>query len=213
MKKVLLLHGGWDGHQPKEITELFDGELRVKGFETQLESSLDILADVEKLYEFSLIFPCWTMGQISDEQLQGLDAAVRSGVGLGGVHGGMGDAFHGCLSYEWMTGGHFVGHPYVGEYRVDITDDTHPIMAEMPESFLYNSEQYYMMIDPGIKVLAETDYVCENSTVKMPVVWVKSWGKGRVFYNALGHELREFNDYPAVRIMTVRGLLWAAGEL
>lgn len=213
MKKVLLLQGGWEGHQPKEVAELFEGELREKGFETQLESSLDILSDEVKLKEFSLIFPCWTMGEISNDQLQGLDAAVRSGVGLGGVHGGMGDAFHGCLTYEWMAGGHFVGHPYVGEYQVDVLDGEHPIMAGMSKTFSYNSEQYYMMTDPGIKVLAETDYVYENSTVKMPVVWIKSWGKGRVFYNALGHELREFNDYPAVREMTVRGLLWAAREL
>ncbi|MEO6909190.1 MAG: ThuA domain-containing protein [Abditibacteriaceae bacterium] len=213
MKKVLLLQGGWEGHQPKEVAELFAGEMQQQGFETQTESSLDILADVEKLKEFSLIFPCWTMGEISNEQQQGLDAAVRSGIGFGGVHGGMGDAFRGCLDYEWMTGGHFVGHPHVGDYQVDVLDLEHPIMTGMPKSFSYNSEQYYMMIDPGIEVLAETDYIYENRTVKMPVVWIKHWGSGRVFYNALGHELREFSDYPAVREMTVRGLLWAAREL
>lgn len=213
MKKVLFIYGGWEGHQPKEVVELFAGEMQKQGFETQIETSLNILEDAEKLKEFSLIFPCWTMGEISKEQMQGLDAAVRSGVGLGGVHGGMGDSFHGCLAYEWMVGGHFVGHPYVGEYQVDVTNREHPIMDGMPESFSYNSEQYYMMVDPGIEVLAQTDYIHENRTVKMPVVWTKSWGKGRVFYNSLGHAVQEFADYPAVREMTVRGLLWAAGEL
>jgi type 1 glutamine amidotransferase len=210
MKKVLFIYGGWEGHQPKEVSRLFASEMQQQGLETQIESSLDILADAEKLKKFSLIFPCWTMGEISNEQLQGLNAAVRSGVGLGGVHGGMGDAFHGCLTYEWMTGGHFVGHPYVGEYSVDVIDQKHPIMTGMPASFLYNSEQYYMMIDPGIKVLAEADYLYEDSIVKMPVVWTKQWGKGRIFYNALGHQLQEFIDYPRMRQMTTRGLLWAA---
>ena len=44
----------------------------------------------------------------------------------------------------------------------------------------------------------------------MPVVWVKTWGRGRVFYSALGHLPREFVDYPAVREFTVAGMLWAA---
>jgi scyllo-inositol 2-dehydrogenase (NADP+) len=44
--------------------------------------------------------------------------AVHSGVGLGGMHGGMGDGFRGHLDYEWMTAGHFVGHPCVGDYTV-----------------------------------------------------------------------------------------------
>jgi hypothetical protein len=50
------------------------------------------------------------MGQLSREQSAGLQQAVRAGTGLAGIHGGMGDAFRGNLEYEWMVGGHFVGH-------------------------------------------------------------------------------------------------------
>jgi len=80
----------------------------------------------------------------------------------------------------------------------------------MPKSFKYNSEKYYMGIDPAINLLAYTPYEFEGQKCKMPVVWTKTWGKGRVFYSALGHKAEEFNRYPDVLEMTTRGMVWAA---
>ncbi|MDX6767825.1 MAG: ThuA domain-containing protein [Candidatus Methylacidiphilales bacterium] len=208
-RKALILAGGWPGHHPESIADLFQADLATAGFNVQVEKSLDPLADAS-LPTYDLIFPCWTMGQLTDVQSKGLQAAVRSGSGLGGIHGGMGDAFRGNLDYEWMVGGHFVGHPHVGDYTVRLRVIGDEITEGMPEEFPYRSEQYYMMVDPGIRVLAETVYTYEGHTCAMPVVWTKQWGAGRVFYNALGHDPKEFLDHPHVRQMTVRGLLWAA---
>jgi uncharacterized protein len=209
-KSVLLIHGGWEGHHPEKIVNLFAKELNDCGFSTLLESSLDCLADLEKLKTYQLIFPCWTMGQLSSEQSKGLNEAVRSGVGLGGIHGGMGDAFRGNLDYEWMTGGHFVGHPHVGDYTVHIVDPLSPITKDLPPTFSYRSEQYYMMVDPGIHVLADTEYVYEGRSCRMPIAWTKHWGQGRVFYSALGHQPDEFTQFPLAKSLTMQGLLWAA---
>jgi type 1 glutamine amidotransferase len=208
--QTLILWGGWDGHEPEAVAQLFAADLRAQGASVRLESSLSLLADLETLRAFDLIFLCWTMGSLTPEQSQSLLTAIREGTGLGGVHGGMGDAFRGNLDYEWMTGGHFVGHPHVGPYTVRLTSVDHEITAGLPCEFPYNSEQYYMMVDPGICVLAETTYTHDNRCCTMPVVWTKHWGKGRVFYSALGHKPQEFHDHPHVRQMTVRGLLWAA---
>jgi len=211
--RILLFWGGWDGHQPEKIAQLFANELTQHGFEVQVESSLDCLNDPEKLKTYALIFPCWTMGQLSDAQSKSLQEAVKSGVALGGVHGGMGDAFRGNLDYEWMTGGHFVGHPHVGDYTVRIKDFASPITQGLPGTFAYRSEQYYVMIDPAIHVLAETEYLYEGRACTMPVAWVKTWGKGRVFYSSLGHDPKEFTEFPEALTLTVRGLLWAAEKL
>jgi len=212
-KRVLLFWGGWDGHQPQKIVQLFADELAKHGFEPQIECSLDCLNDAEQLKTYSLIFPCWTMGEISKEQNKALQEAVKSGVALGGVHGGMGDAFHGVLDYEWMTGGIFVGHPHIGDYTVRIKDFASPITQGLPGTFAYRSEQYYMLIDPTIHVLADTEYLYEGRSCTMPVAWIKTWGKGRVFYCALGHNPAEFTEFPDALTLTVRGLLWAAGAL
>jgi hypothetical protein len=213
MKKILYFWGGWEGHQPEKIVLLFASELQRHGFASQIESSPDCLADEEKLRTFDLIFPCCTMSQLTTEQSKGLQNAVKSGVNLGGIHGGMGDAFRGNLDYEWMTGGHFLGHPYVGDYTVRIRDFASPITQGLPPVFPYNSEQYYMMTDPGVHVLADTEYVHEGRCVIMPVAWIKTWGKGRVFYSALGHAPEEFIRFPFALTMAVRGILWAAHSL
>jgi uncharacterized protein len=213
MKKILFLSGGWDGHKPHEIVEIFRAEMSARGFEAVVETSLDVLADVERLKTFAVIFPCWTMGTLTDGQSRGLQAAVRGGVGLAGIHGGMGDAFRGNLDYEWMTGGHFAGHPHVGNYTVNVRAGSNPIAAGLPGTFAYRSEQYYLMVDPAIEVLADTVYVYEGRSCTMPVAWVKTWGEGRVFYSALGHAPEEFTACPAAKELTVRGVLWAARML
>lgn len=213
MKKALFVCGGWDGHNPERIVQLFAQDLGPHGLEPEIVTSLDQFADLDWLRRFALIFPCWTMGALTNEQERGLVSAVRSGVGLAGIHGGMGDAFRGRLDYEWMVGGHFVGHPHVGDYAVRIADWASPITAGLPASFAYRSEQYYMMTDPGVHVLADTAYLFEGRSVTMPVAWVKTWGAGRVFYNSLGHHPDEFVQFPAARRLTVRGCLWAAGLL
>lgn len=212
MKKALLVSGGWNGHHPEKIVRLFAGELNARGVVCDLETTLDVFADAERLKTYDLIFPCWTMGTLDKEQSAGLRAAVHGGVGLGGIHGGMGDAFRGDLDYEWMVGGHFVGHPHVGEYTVRITDFASPVTAGLPGSFAYQSEQYYLLVDPGVHVLADTAYAHEGRVVTMPVAWLKRWGAGRVFYSALGHEPDEFMRSPEALQLTVQGLLWAAGE-
>ena len=209
MKTALIIQGGWVGHEPQILAEFFATRLEAEGFTVSISNTLSTLNDLDGLRAYDLISPCWTMGTLSEAQSRNLCEAVYSGVGLAGFHGGMGDAFRGDLNYEWMVGGHFVGHPHVGEYVVDVKDTTNPITQGLPDSFVYDSEQYYMMVDPCIEVLADTIYRNEDQAITMPVIWTKQWGKGRVFYSAIGHRADEFTRYPAVAKMTLDGMKWA----
>ncbi|MGA0368157.1 MAG: ThuA domain-containing protein [Kiritimatiellia bacterium] len=209
MQKALVVHGGWDGHEPQKCAEIFAAELRRHGVDVTVSDSLDALNDAETVKSYDLITPIWTMGQIGKEQSQNLLDAVKAGSGLGGFHGGMGDAFRGNIEYEWAVGGIFVGHPHIGDYTVRLTANPHEITAGLPLEFPYNSEQYYMLVDPGNHVLADTLYDHDGRRAVMPVVWTRSLGKGRVFFSALGHQAQEFSDFPQVKDMTVKGLLWA----
>lgn len=213
MKSALIFQGGWDGHHPAEMADFAASGLRKNGFAVTVADSLAALDDAAAVSAFDLVSPCWTMGSLTPEQTANLSAAVRAGTGLGGFHGGMGDAFRGNLDYEWMVGGHFVGHPHVGPYEVLRTKVPHPVTEGFPESLGYDSEQYYLLVDPGVTVLAETDYAFDGDSVAMPVLWVKHWGGGRVFYSALGHHPAEFDRSPAVAEATLRGLLWAGRAL
>ena len=141
--------------------------------------------------------------------------AVRAGAGLAGFHGGMGDAFRACTEYQFMVGGQFVAHPgNIIDYTVHVTKPADPIMAGLTD-FQVHSEQYYMHVDPGNDVLATTTFSGEHEGVdwikgvEMPVVWKRRYGRGRVFYSALGHVAAEF-DVPQVSTLLQRGMLWAA---
>lgn len=211
-KSALIFWGGWDGHTPKETAALLAGELEKNGFKVRVEDNLACLEDVKALKKLDLIVPIWTMGAISKEQWAALNEAVKSGVGLGGVHGGMCDAFRGNVEYQWMTGGQFLSHPYIGDYVVTLTAAKSPITKGLPEKFKYKSEQYYMQVEPSVKVLAETVYKYEGRKITMPVVWTKTWGEGKVFFSALGHTAPELAAHEIGLTIAVRGLLWAAKE-
>jgi hypothetical protein len=211
---ALILYGGWDGHEPGPCSELIDEALQADGFETRRENSLDPLADEAAMQDVDVIVPIWTMGELGEEQFKGLDAAVTGGVGLAGFHGGMGDAFRGPaghhLRFQWMVGGQFVAHPHVGPYRVRLTGVNHPATDGMAAEFEYDSEQYYQLVDPAVTVLADTLFDRDGMRAVLPCVWCRTWGRGRVFYSALGHVAEEFRRYPEVLAMTVRGIRWAA---
>jgi len=209
--RVLFFSGGWEGHVPVDFTEKYAANLRGLGYHCECETTTSCLTRLP-LSEFDLIVPNWTMGEWQPEESEALRNAIHGGVGLGGFHGGLGDAFRGDVEFKWMVGGMFVGHPHVGPYSVRITDHTHPITQPLPTEFSYDSEQYYLMMDPGVNVLAETEYTWAGQTVPMPVAWTKTWGRGRVFYGALGHALAEFDAEPAAFELNLRGLRWAAGE-
>jgi type 1 glutamine amidotransferase len=216
-KKALIVWGGWDGHQPQQVAEILRDELTKHDFAVEVSDTLDAYLDHDKLKGLDLIVPVWTMGKITGDQWKGLSEAVKSGVGVGGVHGGMCDSFRENTDYQFMTGGQWVAHPGNDgvEYTVEVRDPDHFITQGSPASFAVKSEQYYMHVDPAIRVLATTRFPTadgphvRNGAVDMPVVWTKYWGEGRVFYNSLGHQANIVAQ-PEVLRLTTRGLLWAA---
>lgn len=212
-RSVLVVWGGWEGHEPKQCVDIFIPWLKEQGFDVEVSNSLDSYLDAEKLKKFHLIVQSVTMSSISPQQEKGLLEAVRSGVGIAGWHGGLADAFRSSVEYEFMVGGQWVAHPGgVIDYRVHIVDHEDPITARLAD-FDMHSEQYYMQVDPVNRVLATTTFSGEYapwiSGVVMPVVWKKMYGLGRVFYTSLGHVAKDF-DVPQAREIVKRGMLWAA---
>lgn len=213
----MIVQGGWDGHEPKLVSELFRTELQKLGWEAEVYDTLDAFVQKD-LLGYDLIVPVWTMGTIAREQLQPVLKAVESGVGLAGCHGGMCDSFREAVGWQFMTGGQWVAHPGGDgvEYMVNIRKGSHPIVEGM-DDFVVRSEQYYMHVDPAVQVLATTRFPTgdlggphsPNGAVDMPVVWIKYWGKGRVFYNSLGHRA-DIVAMPETMRLMVRGFLWAS---
>ncbi len=213
MPRVLMVWGGWEGHEPDKAVAVFEPLLRELGFEVRVENTLDVYTQRDFMNSLDLIVQCWTMGELSPEQAEGLLGAVRGGVGLAGWHGGLGDSFRTNTEYQFMVGGQWVAHPGgIVRYRVNITKPDDPIVAGLSD-FDVQSEQYYMHVDPAVEVLATTTFSGEHCPwiegVVMPVVWKKRYGEGRVFYCSVGHVAADF-DIPEAREIVLRGMLWAA---
>ncbi|GHJ42407.1 ThuA domain-containing protein [Streptomyces sp. TS71-3] len=213
-RRALVVRGGWEGHQPVTITDLFVPFLKDEGFTVDVSDSLSAYEDADLLAATDLVVQCWTMGTITAEQSANLSAAVRAGTGLAGWHGGIVDAFRGDVQYQLLTGGQFLMHPPgFLDHEVHIAPERsdHPVVAGLGD-FRVHTEQYWVATDPLVDVLAtstfEADDVRERATV-MPAVWARSWGAGRVFVNTIGHKPDDF-DVPEVRTLTERGLLWAS---
>ncbi|MBM3499489.1 MAG: hypothetical protein FJX74_12555 [Armatimonadetes bacterium] len=210
MKQALIVQGGWDGHYPKETSAILAEALRGQGFEVEVADTLDALKDGERLKALRLVVPQWTMGRIEGDQVGPLLEAVRSGVGLAGIHGGMGDAFREQTEYQFACGGQWVAHPGgLVTYSVHIEEVASPITEGLTD-FEVTSEQYYMHVDPAIEVLATTVFEgVAPQPVVMPVTWTKTYGAGRVFYCSLGHTPDVLEMAPVLTMVT-RGMVWAA---
>lgn len=216
MKKALIVWGGWDGHEPEQVAAIFERILKEEQFEVEVSNTLESYADAEKLIGLDLIVPLWTMGQIEQELVNNVSAAVQSGVGLAGLHGGMCDAFRNNVDWQFMTGGQWVAHPGNDgvEYTVNMKRGSSPLFEHI-EDFQVKSEQYYLHVDPAVEVLATTRFPivsgphAANGPVDMPVAWTKRWGAGRVFYNSLGHHA-DIVDMKPVTEMMRSGFLWTA---
>ncbi len=215
-KRALITWGGWVGHEPDKVAALFAEVLRGAEFEVAVTDSLDCFDDRAALAALDLIVPIWTMSTVDKERTQNVADAVAGGVGLAGCHGGMCDAFRNDVVWQFLTGAQWVAHPGNDgvAYRVRMTDPANPLVTGIGD-FEVKTEQYYLHVDPAVKVHAVCDFPvidgphAANGPVAMPVGFTKMWGKGRVYYNALGHHADVIDHGPA-REMIRRGMLWAA---
>ncbi|MGW3665371.1 ThuA domain-containing protein [Streptomyces sp. NPDC005141] len=142
-----------------------------------------------------------------------LAAYVEGGGGFVGVHAAA------CTEYEWprygeLLGARFDRHPDLQPGRVLVEDHGHPATRHLPPVWEFTDEWYDFRSSPrgSARVLAsadETSYEGGGMGDDHPLVWCREQGAGRVFYTALGHTARAYED-PDFRRHLLGGILWAA---
>ena len=129
MRQALIVWGGWEGHEPEAGARVVKAMLEEEGFGVRVETTTAIFAD-PSIADLSLIVPIYTMSKLAKNEEANLTKAVEGGVGLGGYHGGMGDAFRESTEYQFMCGGQWVAHPgNIIDYTVNVTRPEDPIVA------------------------------------------------------------------------------------
>src|SRR5262249_49407741 len=121
------------------------------------------------------------------------------------------EEFEKAIAGGWRTQG-FHGPPH--EFAVKKTDAKHPISDGLPAQFDHVKDELYSnsLLTPGSVVLATAyaDPSKPRGTGKdEAVIWINTYGKGRVFNCGLGHDVPALND-PNVQTWVKRGTEWAA---
>jgi len=208
--RALLLRGGWEGHQPGPAAAIARDRV-LRGFEVTETDDLGVL-NRDTLNAFDLFVPVWTFGELPDGAEAAVLRAVEHGLGLVAWHG-FTSSFLASRALKHLVGGQFVAHPGGENVTYDVAFlDNDPLVAGLAPLRI-TSEQYYMLVDPAVTVLATTTVgggpMLWLAGVKMPVAWRRGWGAGRVAYCSLGHT-PEVLALPQVSTLLRRAALWAA---
>jgi uncharacterized protein len=223
--KRVLLFGGGGVHDFKAICPVLKEYLEaINGITVDYVVEDYSVFHAERIKDYDLAVVYHTGGELKPEPARGLVEWVSSGKGFVGIHSAA-DSFKNSPEYISMLGGVFKGHPPYREYIVGLTDIKHPVTADIEGykvkdwekwpvlEFKVSDEQYLLDYDPRVHILAVATYsgiwpYDLSHGVQWPVAWVKRWGKGRVFYLALGHNYDACKN-PFFKKIFINGSSWA----
>jgi len=138
---------------------------------------------------------------MSAQGKEALLAAIRDGKGFLGVHSAS-DTFHSKGRrfetqhqpdpYIAMLGGEFLGHGSQQEALVRVVDANFPGLQALSEDFTLKEEWYSLKNfrqDDHVLLILETAAMhdLDYKRPPFPIAWARKEGKGRVYYNAMGH--------------------------
>jgi uncharacterized protein len=163
----------------------------------------------------------YTTGELpmSGAQKDALLAFVRGGKGFVGIHSAT-DTFYEWPAYGRLIGAYFNDHPWHQTVTIRVEDREHPATRHLPASFALNDEiyQFRAWSRADVHVLLSLDTASVNladpkvkrSDGDFALAWTRTFGKGRVFYTALGHEPAVWRD-ERFKQHLLGGIRWAMG--
>lgn len=226
--RVLFVLGSPPFHDIRKLPPILEKVLaQVGGFQvTRLEppkpkegpdkpddnAHLAKLADVKRSDYDVIVF--YTSRYTKDDlQERALEKFLDEGGGIVALHGASG-SFKESKFWEKTVGGTFAGHiPKTHKLQVVVAKADHPIMKGI-EPFTIVDEAYrHNIADVERTVLARFKERPQETDPKanLDIVWTRNIGKGRVAYNALGHDKEAWMN-PAWQKLTAQAIAWAAGK-
>jgi type 1 glutamine amidotransferase len=122
-----------------------------------------------------------------------------------------------------MLGGKFKRHAPYGPFDIKVIDNKHPSTSSLPNIWKWEDECYYLdNLNPNIHVLLAADMRTVTDKQKaeypsnifgdyFPLAWYHEFEGGRVFFTALGHNIKHYSD-PDFLSHILGGINWAIGK-
>ena len=229
--RVLIITGD-HGHKWQETTPFLRDVLASAGMSVDVTEApaKDLTADNLAKYDVLLLNYKDTKNggpdtRWSDDNKRAFKDAVEGGKGLLVYHhassafigGDQWDKeFERIIAGGWRRQGN---HGKRHEFTVTVQNKDHPITKGMPGSFAHNNDELYqnsvMFDDCELLATAWSDKKLDpkNTDKHEPILWVSTFGKGRVCNNVLGHDVPAM-DEPSFKTLLIRGVEWcASGEV
>ena len=173
-------------------------------------------------YDAVLFYTNGETGMSPQQKQDLLDFIARDGKGFIGVHTATATGYS-WPAYGEMIGAYFDNHPWmIANAKIIVERPGFPAMKAFRTGMSVRDEHYVMTATPyardKLDVLARLDPSSldmanpnlHRTDKDFPIAWIKSYGKGRVFYSGLGHTDASWDD-PRVRTMYLEGIKWALG--
>jgi len=144
---------------------------------------------------------------ISQDQLNALLEFVSNGGGLAVIHAGSA-SFQNAEAYVRLVGGAFKSHG-TGVFTTRRVVSNHPALRDVPTFESWDETYVHTKHNPVNRTVLEVRV--EDDGREEPYTWVRTYGNGRVFYTAWGHDERTWSNEGFQRLL-VSGVRWAAGD-
>ena len=208
--KILLLVGG-SHHDSPAIRAALRTLFAEDGAHEVAQSDDMAVLHAEALAQYDVVVNATTDREPEPSEHYALLNAVAGGCGLVVVHGGLA-SFWNSQAYFGMVGSKYAGKSLdekgSGDFTVQLGPGRsllgHPITLGL-EDYAVNDELFFLQGD-------QTQWQVLARAQGHPVMYVKSFGLGRVFVCALGHDETRFR-VPATAEILRRGARWCAGRL
>ena len=209
-KVSVLMLGDSGMHKPSEFYRNLAEPLARQSIELRYTEDLaDINSDNLAKYDGLMIFA--NIERITPEVESALMRFVEQGGGLIPVHCAS-FCFLNSNKYIDLVGGQFKSHGFT-RFQTKIVSPPHEIMAGLNPVQSMDESYRHGRLNPDKTVLetrsSESGPVSDPSGE--PYTWVRTSGKGRVFYTAWGHDQRTWSNVD-FQILLARGVLWACGQ-
>jgi putative membrane-bound dehydrogenase-like protein len=201
--KILFL-GDNGHHRPAERFRQLQPVLAKRGIDLTYSDKVDVLNRKTLASSDGLMIYANTT-RITPEQEQALLDFVDQGKGFIPIHCAS-YCFLNSPAYIALVGAQFKSHG-TGTVHTTIAAPDHPVMKGFAgfESW----DETYVHTKHNEKERTILEYRVEGTT-KEPWTWVRTQGKGRVFYTAWGHDERTWSN-PGFHNLIERGIRWAVG--
>ncbi|HEX8186278.1 MAG TPA: ThuA domain-containing protein [Blastocatellia bacterium] len=221
-RKVLYLthSAGWK-HDVLPLSEQMLKEIGERSGAFEVTATQDCSALTrDKLKQYSAVV-FYTTGElpITDEQKAALLDFIKSGKGFVGIHSAT-DTFYKWPEYGELIGGYFDQHPWHQEVTVKVEDQNHPASRHLGKSFKMTDEIYqfkdfsrsrvHVLLSLNVNSVDLTKPNVHRTDKDFALAWWRNYGKGRVFYTALGHRPEVWQDERFQQHL-LGGLRWAMG--